>query len=389
MLAESEIMQKLIDFEARFGRSGKIDVYYAPGRVNLIGEHTDYNGGLVLPIANQQGTYLLIRSSELPPARLFSDNLGLEARIMTADVSKKNDWADYVRGVYLFAGKQCGDIPPFDALYFGDLPLEAGLSSSASIEMVTALGLGSLGCTLSKEDAVKVCRRAENEFVGVSCGVMDQFAVAFARKRHAILLNCDTMEYRQVPYNLSDVALIVGHTGVRRSLTESDYNKRMRECREALSLLSAKVGPKRNLSQLTVKEFEGARWSLPDELAMRAEHVIYENVRVEEAARCLETGDPETLGYLLNRSHESLRDLYEVSCFELDTLQEISASQPGVWGCRMIGAGFGGCVLVLIKKDFVEKYLGRVPGVYWQSTHCDAGFVVTTPGEGAHKLEVL
>ncbi|MBU4193937.1 MAG: galactokinase [Actinobacteria bacterium] len=390
MLDEMEIRKKLIDFEARFGRSGKIDVYYAPGRVNLIGEHTDYNGGLVLPFAIQQGTYLLIRPSDLPPARLYSDELGLEARVMTPDITKKNDWADYVRGVYMYASEVvCGEIPPFDAMYFGDLPLDSGLSSSASLEMATALGLGSLDCRLSKEDAVKVCRRAENDFVGVACGVMDQFTVAFAKERHAILLDCDTLDYRQVPYNLKDTVLVVGHTGVRRSLTDSDYNKRRRECAEALSLLSAKIEAKRNLSQFTINEFEGARWSIPDTLALRAEHVIYENVRVEEAARCLETGDPETLGYLLNRSHESLRDLFEVSSFELDTLQEISASQPGVWGCRMTGAGFGGCVIALVKEDALERYLGRVPGLYWKSTHCDAGFVVTTPGEGASMLEIL
>ena len=390
VLDKVEIHKKLIAFESRFGRSGKIDVYFAPGRVNLIGEHTDYNGGLVLPFAIQQGTYMLIRPSDLPPARLYSDELGLEARIMTPDVIKKNDWADYVRGVYMYAGETvCGEIPPFDAMYFGDLPLDSGLSSSASLEMATVLGLGSLGCRLSKEEAVKVCRRAENDFVGVACGVMDQFTVAFARERNAILLDCDTLEYRQIPDNLKDTVLVVGHTGVRRSLTDSEYNERRRECAEALSLLSARVGPRKNLSGLTIKEFEEARWSIPDTLALRAQHVIYENVRVEEAARCLETGDPETLGYLLNQSHESLRDLFEVSSFELDTLQEISAAQPGVWGCRMTGAGFGGCVITLIRKDALERYLRRVPGLYWQSTHCDAGFVVTTPGEGATEVEVL
>jgi len=166
MLEESQIKQRFVDFESRFGRGDVIDLYFAPGRINLIGEHTDYNGGYVLPVAVDLGTYLMIRRSELSPARLFSENVDLDARILTAEVKRDGDWADYVRGVYLYAQEYCGDLPPFDALYFGDLPLDAGLASSASVAVATALGMQSLGCALEKDDIVKLSLKAETDFVG-------------------------------------------------------------------------------------------------------------------------------------------------------------------------------------------------------------------------------
>ena len=386
MLDAAEVGKRLLEFETRFGRGGVIDTYFAPGRVNLIGDHTDYNGGHVLPIAIQQGNYLLIRRSELPPARLYSANVDQEARILPTNITKQRDWADYVRGVYLYARQVCQDLPPFDALYFGDLRLDSGLSSSASIEIVTAIGFESLGCKLSRSDAIKLSRRAENDFVGVFCGVMDQFAVAMAEKGKAVLLNCGTMDYRQVPYNIKDSSVVIGHTGVRRSLATTEYNTRRHECEEALRLLTEKIGPRRHLADVGISEFESARYSIPDKLAKRAEHVIYENSRVEEAARCLERGDTVTLGHLMNRSHESLRDLFDVTSPEQDALQELSVGQQGVWGCRMTGAGFGGCVVALVKNDSVERYLRRMPSIYWKATHYDAEFIVTTPGPGAHKV---
>ncbi len=386
MLEEKQIKQRLIDFEARFGRGGDIDTYFAPGRVNVIGDHTDYNGGYSLPIAVEQGNYLVIRRSELAPSRLYSENLELDARIHASESERAGDWADYVRGVYFYARDYCGSVPPFDALYFGDLPLDSGLSSSASIEVVTAMGLQTLGCSLDRDDVVKLGLKAENDFVGMPCGIMDQFAVAYGRKGNAIFLNGETLEHRYVPYNLQDAVLVVGHTGVRRNLLNTDYRTRRLECEEALKLLSGKLGPRRNLTHVTINEFERARYSLPPLLEKRAEHVIYENVRVEEAARCVEAGDAETLGHLMNRSHESLRDLFEASSQELDALQEVSLQQQGVYGARMTGAGWGGCVIALVKKDSVERYLRRVPGAYWQYTHYDAEFIVTSPGEGARKL---
>jgi galactokinase len=207
-----------------------------------------------------------------------------------------------------------------------------------------------------------------------------------AEKDKAVLLNCATMDFRLVPWNIKDAVLVVGHTGVRRSLQDTEYNTRRHECEEALRLLSAKVGERKHLAEVSISEFESARYSMPEKLANRAEHVIYENTRVEEAARCIERGDTLTLGHLMNRSHESLRDLFEVSSMELDALQEIALSQQGVWGCRMTGAGFGGGVVVLIKPENVERFVRRMPSFYWEATHYDAEFTVTSPGPGAHKV---
>lgn len=386
MLEEADIGAKQVEFDSRFGRGGAVDLYFAPGRVNLIGEHTDYNSGLVLPVATSQGTYLLIRGSELPPSRLYSENQKSEARFHPAHIDKGGDWADYVRGVFLYTQEGCPDLPPFDGLYFGDLPLGAGLSSSASIELVTALGMSSLGCDVDRDLAVKIGRKAENEFVGVNCGIMDQFTVAYALEGHALLLDCGTIEFRHIPFNLEGVALVIGHTGVFRSLADSEYNVRKRECEQALEALSSKLGRKRSLSEITIMDFERARWSIPELLAKRAEHVIFENGRVEEAAHALERGDAERLGYLMNRSHESLRDLFEASSPELDAMQEITLRQPGVYGCRMTGAGFGGCVITLIKEEAVESYLRKVSGPYWEATHYEPEFIVTSPSGGARKL---
>lgn len=386
VLDAAEISKRLLEFEARFGRGGIIDTWFAPGRINLIGEHTDYNGGKVLPIALDRGNYLLVRRSELPPARLYSTNVDLDARIYPADLRKKNDWADYVRGVYQFARVRCPEIPPFDALYFGDLPLDSGLSSSASIEVVTAMGFESLGCRLSKSDIIKIGRRAENDFVGVYSGIMDQFVVAMAEKGHALLLDCATMEYRHIPYNVRDAALIIGHTGVRRSLADTPYNDRRHECAEALKIVCERLGGRRHLAEVSVQDFEQVRYALGEKLAKRTEHVIFENLRVEEAARCLERGDSVTLGHLMNRSHESLRDLFNVSSLELDAMQELFVSQPGVYGCRMTGAGFGGCVVALVKPEYVERYIKRMPSLYWQSTHCDGEFIAAAVGPGAHRV---
>lgn len=387
MLGPGAIERMRSEFENRFGAGGA-DLYFAPGRVNLIGEHTDYNGGLVLPIAIGEGTYLLIRENAAVETSLYSKNLDSAAVFRPDRISRRGDWADYVRGVVLFASKRHGGVGPFDGLFFGDLPLGSGLSSSASIEIATASALRTVGICMEPSESVEVSRKAENEFVGISSGIMDQYTVAFAEDGCALLLDCAKVEHRLVPFNLEDTSILVVHTGVRRSLSDTAYNTRREECERALELVSSLIGPKRDLGEVTPEEFERARGSLPLKLAMRAEHVVRENERVLEAARYLEEGDPENLGRLMNRSHESLRDLFEVSCDELDTLQEIATGRPGVWGCRMTGAGFGGCVIALMRDRYVQEYLRSVPKLYRDRTGCEPLTIVTRPGGGARRLEV-
>jgi len=385
-LERQEIEKRRAEFAERFGAGERADLYFAPGRVNLIGEHTDYNGGLVLPMAVEQGTYLLIRPSESPPARLYSVNTGEEAYLDLDRIERQGDWADYARGVFTLLRGACGEIPPFDAVYFGDMPLGAGLSSSASMEVVTALGASSLGCSITREEVVRVSWVAENEFVGVSCGVMDQYAVTFSKSGYLLLLDCDSLDYRHIPFSLAGASLVIGHTGVYRSLSSSDYNLRRQECEEALELIVQSIGERRKLGQVGLEEFDGVKDGLPEKLHARAQHVIEENLRVREALGCLEAGDPESLGSLMNSSHASLRDLFQVSCPELDALQEISVSQPGVWGCRMTGGGFGGCVIALVRGDYLQEYLDTVPDLYRQSARQEPFFLVVEPGGGAEKI---
>jgi galactokinase len=384
-LDRQEMEKRRAEFAERFGAGERADLYFAPGRVNLIGEHTDYNGGLVLPMAIEQGTYLLIRPSGSPPARLYSANTGEEAYLEPDSIERRGDWADYARGVLQLLRGACGEIPPFDAMYFGDLPLGAGLSSSASMEVATALGASSLGCSITREEAVRVSWVAENEFVGMSCGVMDQYAVTFSKAGYLLLLDCDSLEYRHIPFNLAGVSLVVGHTGVYRSLAASDYNLRRRECEEALVLISQKIGERRNLGKVGPEEFERVKSGMPEKLRARAQHVIEENLRVKGALRCLEKGDPEGLGSLMNGSHASLRDLFQVSCRELDALQEICVSQAGVWGCRMTGGGFGGCVIAMVSSESLEEYLDKVPDLYRQATGQEPFFLVVEPRGGAER----
>ncbi|MBC7247471.1 MAG: galactokinase [Actinobacteria bacterium] len=383
---ESELESHRQEFARRFGHDGP-DLFFAPGRVNLVGEHTDYNGGLVLPLAIGQGTCLLAREKEDYPIRLASTRAAPAVELRPGPLHPAGDWADYVRGVIHVLRERSVDVPPFDALYCGDLPLEAGLASSASLEVVTALAVASLaGAELSGEEIARAAWRAENEFVGLPCGIMDQYAVSLCRASHLLLLDCADGSYVHVPYNLPGIVIVVGHTGVRRALAASPYRQRRQECEDALRSVSAVVGERAGLARVTEEELAAAAPRLPGKLLRRARHVVEENRRTAEAARLLEEGDAEGLGRLLNLSHVSLRDLYEVSSPELDALQEISLAQRGVWGCRMTGAGFGGCVVALVDEDAVPAYLEKVPALYRAATAREPFFLVTRPRAGARKL---
>ncbi|MEW6553945.1 MAG: galactokinase [Actinomycetota bacterium] len=386
LLEAAEIEERRAEFESRFGEGTAADLYFAPGRVNLMGDHTDYNGGLVLPLAIAEGTYVLIRPRDVPPSRLYSATTGEAAEFDPMGIDRRGDWADYVRGVFFILSLTRGEPPPCDAMFFSNLPLGAGLSSSASLEIAAALAASSLGLQLPPEEAAQAAWRAENEFVGMNCGVMDQYAVALSREGHLILLDCRTLAYDFVPFDLPGTSLLIGHTGTGRSLVDSQYNQRRRECEEALGLMAARLGPRDDLSAFTMEEFQVVRDTLPEVSRMRAEHVLRENARVREAAASLQAGDPERLGRLMNESHASLRDLYGVSSPELDSLQEISLAQPGVWGCRMTGAGFGGCVIALARDESLPAYLAGVPGLYREASGREPFFISARPCAGARRL---
>jgi len=377
-------------FDKLFGESHKkASVFFAPGRVNLIGEHTDYNGGYVFPCALNLGTYLLARENEEKCIRFASTNLEYKAEIPLDEMSDKKDdkWVNYPLGVIQQLKKR-GLLPKgLDMLYSGDIPNGAGLSSSASIELVTAFALNRIWSgSVPILEMVKLSQRAENEFVGMNCGIMDQFAVGMGRERSALFLNCDTLDYELVPLNLRHYKMVIANTNKRRGLTDSKYNERRSECEIAVEYL--KEGKNiRNLSELSLEEFDRFSSLIPEKIIRnRAKHVISENDRVLRAVAALKKGDLNTFGKLMNASHDSLREDYEVTGMELDTLVEEARKISGVIGSRMTGAGFGGCTVSLVEEDQVSRFLRNVGENYEKRTHLKADFYLPEVGSGPKEL---
>jgi len=366
--------------------------FFAPGRVNLIGEHTDYNGGFVLPCAIQYGTYLLIRSNNDQVVRLASANMDFRAEIPLAELSEKvNDkWINYPLGIIDQLRKLNIPVKGFDMLFSGDIPNGAGLSSSASIEMVTAYALTSLmnATQLEMIDLVKLSQRAENEFVGLNCGIMDMFAVGMGKKDNALFLNCMTLEHKRVPLVLGGFRLIIGNTNKRRGLADSKYNERVTECQLAVTYLSREMTILK-LGEVSFMQFYKMQETIPDELIRRrARHVISENQRVLNAVSSLLKGDILQFGALMNASHESLRDNYEVTGIELDTMVSAAQKINGVVGARMTGAGFGGCTVSLVREQAVDLFIDQVGREYQEKTGIKPDFYLAEIADGVREIKV-
>ncbi|MCK9422893.1 MAG: galactokinase [Bacteroidales bacterium] len=365
-------------------------VFFAPGRVNLIGEHTDYNGGFVLPCALQYGTYLLIRPSSTDSIKFASNNFDFRCEIKLNELSEKvdNKWVNYPLGIIDQLRQLNIEMTGFEMLFSGDIPNSAGLSSSASIEMVTAYGLTTIlnATDLSMVDLVKLAQRAENQFVGVNCGIMDQFAVGMGSKDHALFLNCQTLEYKNIPVLLNGFALIIANTNKSRGLAGSKYNERVAECQLAVTYLNPLI-PLSKLGEISYMQFYKIQDQIPDELIRRrARHVISENQRVLNAVSCLYKGDLVQFGALMNASHESLRDNYEVTGVELDTLVEEAQKIHGVIGARMTGAGFGGCTVNLVRKDIIPVFMEKVESGYFAKTGIRPIFYHTEISDGVKEI---
>ncbi len=369
--------------------NSKPDIYFAPGRVNLIGEHTDYNGGYVFPCALSYGTYLLIRHTDEDVIRLSSTNMDYSANISIADVNQKHgsEWVNYPLGVIDQLMKLGAKPTGAELLFSGNIPNGAGLSSSASIEVVTAYALNNLwNLKISKIDLIKISQKAENEFVGMNCGIMDQFAVGMGQESSALFLNCDTLDYEIIPLVLNNYKIVISNTNKRRELADSKYNERRSECEKAVEFLNEKKKI-RNLSELSLDEFNSYESSIPDKvIRSRAKHVISENDRVLKAIPALKSGDLKLFGQLMNASHDSLKKDYEVTGIELDTLAEEAQKLPGVIGSRMTGAGFGGCTVSLVDQDLVENFINDLGIVYSQKTGLQADFYVADVGDGVCQL---
>lgn len=391
----------MIDLEAlqaqfyeRFGEGEAPRVFFSPGRVNLIGEHIDYHGGLVLPCGIDRGTALMIRPSGDGTTKLASTNFDLIAILSAEQCRKKlgEYWVNYPLGALSKLREVQADLGAFECLFSGDIPNGTGLSSSASVLVVMAYAVNELaGLGLSRLGLVRLAQAAENDFVGLQCGIMDQFAVTMAEPQHAMLLDCQSLQYEQQPLQLGEYCLLIANSGQRRELAESGYNERYAESNAALDRLRLAASREINcLTDLSSQEFEALAAVLADEpvLAARARHVIEENERVKRAANVLQAGDLQAFGDLMSESHASLRDLYAVSTTAIDALVEESMAVPGVLGSRITGAGFGGCTVSLLRRDAVDTFCEQVSERYRARTGLEAEFLVVEPSRGVHEVQL-
>lgn len=378
-------------FKEVFGKDAE-QQFFAPGRVNLIGEHTDYNGGNVFPCAIDKGTYGLVSKRADRTFRMYSKNFAdLGVMEFTLDElvnDKKHDWANYPKGVIkMFVEEGFKIDSGFDFLVSGNIPNGAGLSSSASIEMLTGIVLKDLfHLSIDPIAMALLGKKVENLFIGVNSGIMDQFAIAMGKKDNAILLDCNTLKYDYVPVVLKDEVIVIANTNKRRGLADSKYNERRAECDEALAELQTKL-PIKALGELSIEEFEANKDLIKSPIRQkRAKHAVYENQRTLKAQKELSAGNLAEFGKLMNQSHISLRDDYEVTGVELDTLAALAWEQPGVVGSRMTGAGFGGCTVSIVKKDKVDDFIKNVGEAYKNKIGYAADFYIAAVSEGARKL---
>lgn len=366
--------------------------FFCPGRLNLIGEHIDYNGGKVLPCAISMGTYLAIAKNNEKRLRFHCLNFPETARLHLQESYSKTgpEWFNYPLGVIDRLVQAGHNISGLDLLYFGNLPIGAGLSSSASIEVLTGFALSTLfGLGISNPEIAILSKEAENHFIGVNCGIMDQFAVAMGKDRHAILLNCDTLDYDYIPFSSGPFQLLIINTNKQRTLADSKYNERFAECGAALKLLKQEL-PIRHLCDASLADLELNQYRINNRvLEKRALHVISENQRVKDAVMALQTGDMEVFGKLLFASHHSLQYDYEVSGPELDAIVEFSRQFPGCIGARMTGAGFGGCAIALVHENKMEEYSAGLKEYYRERIGYDADIFPAMVGDGVREIQIL
>lgn len=375
-------------FEEVFGKGGKYKVYFTPGRVNLIGEYTDFNGGHVFPCALTLGTYAVARKREDKRLRFFSMNfeeLGMiEANLEHLIYEKKDAWTNYPKGVLWALQEKGYELSQgLDILIYGDIPNGSGLSSSASLEVLTGFIIMDLfDIDISMTELALIGQYAENQFVGVNCGIMDQFACAMGRKNQAIFLDTADLSYLYAPLPLNDAKIVIMNTNKKRGLGDSKYNERRMECETALKQLQQVISIQ-TLGELTEEEFEAHQSLISNPTHVkRARHAVYENRRTIKAVEALKENNLGLFGELMIASHQSLQNEFEVTGIELDTIVESALKQEGVIGARMTGAGFGGCAVSIVKEAFVQKFIEAVGRDYKDKIGYDADFYVVDIGDG-------
>lgn len=379
-------------FEEVYGEGGDIRIYFAPGRVNLIGEHTDYNGGHVFPCALTLGTYGIARKRDDRKLRFYSANFEkfgvIETDLDDLKPYQEANWTNYPKGVmWAFEKRGMKLDTGLDLLIFGNIPNGSGLSSSASLEVLTGVILKDLySFDVSMVDIALIGQYSENNFNGCNCGIMDQFASAMGKKDHAIFLDTNTLHYEYAPVVLKDAKVVIVNSKVKHSLVDSAYNDRRNECETALKELQTVVDIK-TLGDLTEEEYEAHKDAIQSEIRQkRAKHAVYENQRAIRAVEALKANDVETFGKLMNASHVSLRDDYEVSCEEIDILVDLAWKTEGVIGSRITGGGFGGCTVSIVKNEAVDGFIANIGAKYREKVGHEVEFYVVDIGEGAHVL---
>jgi len=373
-------------FQSLYGSRPRI--YRAPGRVNLIGEHTDYNDGFVMPAAIDFSTSVAIDARDDRRIVIRSENFSepVELDLDQPPARGRGDWSDYPFGVAVKLEGTGQRLRGANILVRGEVPIGSGLSSSAAIEVATGFALLDIaGAPIDRLDLAKVCQQAENEFVGMRCGLMDQFISCFGQTGHALMLDCRSLAHQLLPLP-ENVRLVVCNTMVKHELAASEYNARRAECEESVRLLARELPEVRSLRDVTIEDLERTGGELPEVIRKRSRHIVSENARVVAAAAALQREDLKTFGELMGESHRSLRDDYEVSCEELDLMVNIANQAAGVFGARMTGGGFGGCTINLVAADSVDIFKQTVASGYAQATGRVPEIYVCTPAQGAERV---
>lgn len=378
-------------FQSTYGKEAE-RVFFSPGRVNLIGEHTDYNGGYVFPCALSFGTYLLIGKNEDKVLRFKSLNMPEVTELRLDQLTTplpNNHWVNYPLGcIAQFIKKGINIEQGYDILIWGNVPAGAGLSSSAALEVVTAYAFNELlGTGFDRTQLALIGQASEHEFAGVNCGIMDQFASAQGKADHAIFLNCDTLEFELVPVKLDGIKVVISNTHSPHKLDSGAYNDRVAQCHLAVEQLRTIRPELKNLAELTEAEFKQIEHAITDPVAhRRARHVVGEVQRTTDAVKALQEGNIELFGKLMCQSHVSLRDDYEVTGLHLDTLAEEAWKIDGVIGSRMTGGGFGGCTVSLVKDEAIPVFIEKVGKAYEEKTGIKADFYIAQIGDGAREV---
>lgn len=374
-----------------FGDSGnQVIAAKAAGRVNLIGEHTDYNDGFVMPMAIDREMVMVAQANGEQVVRIYSADFDASVEFSLDDIQKDavETWSNYPRGVLKLLQEQGYPLKGMNLVMSGDVPQGAGLSSSAALEVATVYTAKLVsGFDIDGVETAKLSQKAENTFVGVNCGIMDQFISALGQQDHCLFLDCRSLEYDLVPLpSRDDYKIVICNTAVKRGLVDSKYNERRSQCEEGVRILKEYLPEITALRDVTVEQFEQYKDRLPAVVAARCQHVIYENQRVLDSVKALRAGEIAEFGQYMNESHASLRDLYEVSCPELNLMVDLARMIPGVVGARMTGAGFGGCTVNLVRADAVDEFLAKVPTEYRAKTGLEPEVYITTAENGAEKI---